>query len=80
MLSVEIKNFNALIDNEILFHQPVKNKPDSYEKIIEMSRNAYTTGNLLDYLYHQKCYQLIGKEYKQIGIFLNKFISGDAVL
>ena len=81
MLLVEIKNFNTLINNEILFHQPVKNKQDSYEKIIEMSRNdAYTTGNLLDYLYHQKCYQLIGKEYKQIGIFLNKFISGDAVL
>ena len=81
MLLVEIKNFNTLINNEILFHQPVKNKQDSYEKIIEMSRNdAYTTGNLLDYLYHQKCYQLIGKEYKQIGIFLNKFISGDVVL
>ena len=26
-----------------------------------MSRNDdYATGNLLDYLYHQKCYKLIG--------------------
>ena len=28
-----------------------------------MSRNDdYTTGNLLDYLYHQKYYKLIGKD------------------
>ena len=28
-----------------------------------MSRNNdYTTGNLLDYLYHQKYYKLIGKD------------------
>ena len=28
-----------------------------------MSRNDdYTTGNLLDYLYHQKCYKLIGTD------------------
>ena len=40
-----------------------------------MSKNDdYTTGNLLDYSYHQKYYQLIGIEYKQIQIFLNKFI------
>ena len=39
---------------------PVKNKQESYEKLVEMSRNdVYTTGNLLDYLYHQK-YKLIG--------------------
>ena len=41
--------------------QPVKNKQEAYEKLIEMSRNDdYATGNLLDYLYHQKCYKLIG--------------------
>ena len=32
-----------------------------YQKPIEMSRiNDYSTGNLLDYLYHQKYYKLIG--------------------
>ena len=32
-----------------------------YEKLIEMSRNDdYTTGNLLDYLYHQNHYKLTG--------------------
>ena len=56
---VQIKDFNVLIDNKPFFDQPVKNKQEAYEKLIEMSRNDdYTTGNLLDYLYHQKCYKL----------------------
>ena len=59
--SVEIKDFNALFDNKPFFDQPVKNKQEAYEKLIEMSRNDdYTTGNLLDYLYHQKYYKVIG--------------------
>ena len=38
-----------------------KIKPEAYEKLIKMSRNNdYTTGNLLDYLYHQKYYRVIG--------------------
>ena len=58
---VEIKDFNALIDNKPFFDQPVKNKYEAYEKLIEMSRNDdYTTRNLLDYLYHQNYYKLIG--------------------
>ena len=36
-----------------------KNK-QAYEKLIEMSRNNDYTRNLLDYLYHQKYYKLIG--------------------
>ena len=41
--------------------QPVKYKQEAYEKLIEMSRNNdYTTENLLDYLYHEKYYKLIG--------------------
>ena len=58
---VEIKDFNALINNKPFFDQPVKNKQKVYEKLVEMSRNNdYTAGNLLDYLYHQICYKLIG--------------------
>ena len=57
---VEIKDFNALIDNKRFFDQPVKNKQESYDKLIEMSKNDdYTTGSLLDYLYHEK-YKLTG--------------------
>ena len=60
---VEIKDFNTLIDNKSFFNQPVKNKQKVYEKLTEMSRNDnYTTGNLLDYLYHQKYYKLIGTD------------------
>ena len=58
---VEIKDFNALIDNKTFFDQLLKNKKEAYEKLIEMSRNNdYTAGNLLDYLYHQNCYKIIG--------------------
>ena len=58
---VEIKDFNALIDNKPLFDQPVKNEQERYENIFELSINDdYTTGNLLDYLYHQNYYKLLG--------------------
>ena len=39
----------------------VKSKQETYEKLIEMSRNNdYTTENLLGYLRHQKYYKVIG--------------------
>ena len=51
MLLVEIKDFNALINNKTFFDQPVKNKQEAYEKLIEMSRNDdYSTRSLLNYL------------------------------
>ena len=44
----------------------MKNKPEAYEKFVEMSRkDDYTTGNLLDYLYHQKYYKLIGTDFSR---------------
>ena len=50
----EIKYFNALIDNKPFFNQPVKRKREAYKKLIEISGNDdYTTGNLLDFSYHQ---------------------------
>ena len=58
---VEIKDFNTLIDNKPFFDQPAKKKQETYETLIEMSRNDdYTTGNLLDFSYHQNYYKLIG--------------------
>ena len=48
---VDIKDFNALIDNKPFFGIRVKNEQDAYRKLIEISRNNdYSTGNLLDYL------------------------------
>ena len=36
---VEIRDFNALIDNKPFFDQPVENKQETYETLIETSRN-----------------------------------------
>ena len=60
---VEIKDFNALIDNKPFLDQPVKNKQEAYEELIKMLRNDdYTTGNLLDFSYHQNYCKLIGTD------------------
>ena len=57
---IEIKDFNVLIDGKPFFEIPVKNKEETYEQIIEMSKNNdYTTGNLLDYEYFKDHYQFI---------------------
>ena len=61
MSLVEIKGFNALIDNKPFFDQPLKNKQEESEKRIEMLRyDDYTTGSFLDFSYHQNYYKLIG--------------------
>ena len=58
---VELKDSNALIDSKPFFDQTGKNKQEAHEKLVEISRNNdYTTGNLLDYLYHKNYYKLIG--------------------
>ena len=48
----------------------VENKEETYEKIIEMSKNNdYATGNLLDYEYCSKNYKLISTDLsKQIEL------------
>ena len=57
---VKVKNVNALIDNKSFFDQPIKNKEEAHEKLIEKSQNDdCTTENLLDYFYYQKYYKLI---------------------
>ena len=57
---VEIRDYNVIIDGKPFFEIPVKNKEESYEKIIEISKNSdYTTGNLLDYEYFKDHYKLI---------------------
>ena len=57
---VETKDFNGLNDNKPFFDQPVKNKHEAYEKLIEISRNDdYTTGNLLDFSYYENYYKFI---------------------
>ena len=58
--SVEIKDFNVLINEKSFFDTSIKHKEESYEQIIEMGRNNdYTTSNLLDYEHFLKHYRLI---------------------
>ena len=58
--SVEIKDFNVLIDRKSFFDLPVKNEEEAYEIIMDMSNNNhYTTGNLLDFVYFKENYKLI---------------------
>ena len=50
---VEIKDFNALLDNKLFFDQPIKWKSEAYETLVEMSRKDDSTiGNWLYFLYH----------------------------
>ena len=57
---VKVNDFNVLIDRKSFFDLPVKNEDESYEKIIDMSNNNdYATGNLLDFAYYKKHYNLI---------------------
>ena len=55
-----MKDFNVIIDGKNGFDVPVKNKEETFEKIIEISKNNdYTTGNLLGYEYFSKHCKLI---------------------
>ena len=57
---MEIKDFKSRFD------QPVRNKLEAYEKLVEISRNNdYTTRNVLDYSYNQNYY-------KSNGIYLSR--------
>ena len=58
--SVEIKDFNVLIDGKSFFYVPIKNKEETYAGNIEVNKhNNYITGNLLDFEYFSKYYKLI---------------------
>ena len=53
MTLIEIKYFNPLIGNKPFFDQPVKNKQETYENLVEITRNNnYTTATFIDYSYH----------------------------
>ena len=61
MPSVEIKDYNVLIDGNAFFELPVKNIEEIYEKITQITDRSgyYTRGNLLDYEYFREYYKLI---------------------
>ena len=58
--SVEIKNYNVVIECNNFFDFPMKSKEEIYEKIIEMGKNNdHTPSNLLDEGYFSSNYKLI---------------------
>ena len=58
--TIEIKDYNVLIDQKPFFKIPIKNKEEAYQAITELIRNIdYTTGNLLDYEYFSTHYRII---------------------
>ena len=66
---VDIKDFNVLIDGKPFFEIPVRNKEEAYEAIIEMTKNDYTTGSLLNYEHFKDHYKLIAIDFsKQIEL------------
>ena len=60
--TVEIKDYNIMINGENFFDQPIKNNKVTYEnigKIATSQGDHYTTGCLLDYSYFVDIYKMI---------------------
>ena len=60
--TVEIKNYNIMINGENFFDQPIKNNKVTYENIRKIATGQgddFTTGCLLDYSYFADTYKMI---------------------
>ena len=60
--TVEIKDYNIVINGENFFHQPIKNNKITYDNIRKIATGQgddYTTGCLLDYPYFVNTYKMI---------------------
>ena len=71
MPSVEIKDYNVLIDGNAFLELPIKNLEETYEKITQITdhKGSCTRGNLLDYKYFKEYYKLIATDLsKQIEL------------
>ena len=62
LLTVEIKDYNIMINGENFFDQPIKNNKITYDNIRKIATGQgddYTTGCLLDYPYFADTYKMI---------------------
>ena len=60
--SVEIKNYNIVINGENFFDQPIKNMKITYDNVRKIATgygDDYATGCLLDYPYFNETYKMI---------------------
>ena len=61
--TVEIKDYNILIDQQPFYEIPIKNKEETYKAITELIRDCdFTTGTSLNYEYFIKLYKLIAMD------------------
>ena len=63
--TVEIKDYNVMIDGRNFFDQPIKNNLKTYNNVIKIATGQdddYTPGCLLDYPYFKKYYKLIATD------------------
>ena len=66
--TVEIKDYNVLIDGQNFFDQPVKNNLKIYDnlrKIVTGKEHDYKTSCLLDYNYFNKYYKMIAIDFRK---------------
>ena len=64
-----MKKYNAMINGEKFFDQPIKNNKVTYENIRKNTidqRDDYTTGCLLDYLYFRDNYNMIAVDLSRL--------------
>ena len=66
--TVEIKDYNIVIDAENFFDQPIKNNKITYDNISKIATGQgddYTTGCLLDYQYFANTYKIIAVDLRK---------------
>ena len=66
--TVEIKEYNIMINGENFFDQPIKNNKITYENIRKIAigqGDDYTTGCLLDYPYFANTYKMIAVDLRK---------------
>ena len=75
--TVEIKDYNVLIDLKPFYNIPIKNKEKTYKAITELiNHDNYTCGNSLNHEYFCKHYKLIAVDLsKQNSDFENQQIN-----
>ena len=70
--TVELKDYNVMIDGKNLFDQPVKTMSRRYNdlrKLTTGSGDDYTTGCLLDFKYFKDNYKIIGVDLSRQQVF-----------
>ena len=66
--TVEIKDYNIMINSENIFDQPIKNNKVTYENIRIIATGQgddYTTGCLLDYPYFAETYKMTAVDFSK---------------